>query len=57
MGSAGRKVTQTQMKRGQTSMPRVGFEPMTAAFEQTKTIHALDRADTVIGPAIIPICI
>jgi hypothetical protein len=30
-------------------MPRVGFEPMSSAFEQAKTVHALDRAATVIG--------
>jgi hypothetical protein len=33
----------------QTSMPRVGFEPTIPAFERAKTIHALDRAATVIG--------
>jgi hypothetical protein len=43
------RTTQTQNKRRQTSMPRVGFEPMTPVFEQAKTIHALDRAATVIG--------
>jgi hypothetical protein len=30
-------------------MPRVGFEPMIPAFERAKTVHALDRAATVIG--------
>jgi hypothetical protein len=30
-------------------MPREGFEPMTPVFEQAKTVHALDRAATVIG--------
>jgi hypothetical protein len=30
-------------------MPRVGFEHATPVFEQAKTIHALDGADTVIG--------
>jgi hypothetical protein len=30
-------------------MPRVVFETTTSLFEQTKTVHALDRADTVIG--------
>jgi hypothetical protein len=33
----------------QTSMPRVGFEPTIPAFERAKTVHALDRAVTVIG--------
>jgi hypothetical protein len=28
----------------------VGFEPTIPAFEQAKTVHALDRASTVIGP-------
>lgn len=32
----------------QTSMPRVGFEPTTAAFEWTKAVLALDRSDTLI---------
>jgi hypothetical protein len=40
--------TQTQKKRTQTSIPRVGFEPTIPAFEQAKTVHALDRAATVI---------
>jgi hypothetical protein len=30
-------------------MPWVGFEPMIPAFELEKTVHALDRAATVIG--------
>jgi hypothetical protein len=30
-------------------MPRVGFEPMIQVFERVKTVHALDRAATVIG--------
>jgi hypothetical protein len=41
--------TQTQNKRAQTSMPRVGFEPTIPAFERTKIVHALDREATVIG--------
>jgi hypothetical protein len=43
----------TQYKRGQTSMPRVGFEPTIAVFERAKTVHALDSAATVIGENII----
>jgi hypothetical protein len=43
------KATQTQKKRGQTSMPRVGFEPTIPVFEREKIFHALDRAATVIG--------
>jgi hypothetical protein len=30
-------------------MPQVGFEPTFPAFERAKTVHALDRAVTVIG--------
>jgi hypothetical protein len=30
-------------------MPRVGFEATIPAFERAKTVHALDRAATVIG--------
>jgi hypothetical protein len=30
-------------------MPRVGLEPMIPAFERAKSVHALDRATTVIG--------
>jgi hypothetical protein len=29
-------------------MPRVGFEPTIPVFERTKTVHAFDRAATVI---------
>jgi hypothetical protein len=39
--------TQTQNKRTQTSMPRLGYEPTIPVFERTKTAHALDRADTL----------
>jgi hypothetical protein len=41
--------TQTQNNRTQTSMPRVGFKPTILVFERTKTVHALERAATVIG--------
>jgi hypothetical protein len=30
-------------------MPQVGFESRIPAFERAKTVHALDRAATVIG--------
>jgi hypothetical protein len=30
-------------------MPLVGFETTIPAFERAKTVHALDRAATVIG--------
>jgi hypothetical protein len=36
--------TQTQNKRTQTSMPRVGFEATIPVFERAKTVHALDRS-------------
>jgi hypothetical protein len=45
----GRYRIQTQNKHKQTSMPRVGFEPKIPAFERAKTVHALDRAGTMIG--------
>jgi hypothetical protein len=47
------RTTQAQNKRTQTSMPRVGFEPTTSAFEQTKTIYALDCPATVIGLILV----
>jgi hypothetical protein len=46
---AGLRTTPTQNKRTQTSMPRLGFEPRIRVFEQAKTVHALDRAATLIG--------
>jgi hypothetical protein len=30
-------------------MPQVGFEPTIPVLERAKTVHALDRAVTVIG--------
>jgi hypothetical protein len=39
---------QTQIKRTQTSIPRVGFEPTTTVSEMAKAVHTLDRAATVI---------
>jgi hypothetical protein len=35
-------------------MPRVGFEPTILVFELEETVHALDRAATVI--CTTPIC-
>jgi hypothetical protein len=43
------KTTQTQNNRRQISMPWVGFESTIPVFERAKTVHALDRAATVIG--------
>jgi hypothetical protein len=40
------RTTQTQNKRTQISMPWVGFEPTTPAFERAK----IDRAASVVGP-------
>jgi hypothetical protein len=47
--SQGRYLTQTQNKRTQASMLRVGFEPTIQVFERAKTVHALEGAATVIG--------
>jgi hypothetical protein len=43
------RTTQTQNKRTQTSMSRVGLEPTIPVLERAKTVHALDRAATVTG--------
>jgi hypothetical protein len=43
---------QTQNKRTQTSMPRVGLEPRTQVFERAKTVHASDRAAN-LGPSLL----
>jgi hypothetical protein len=43
------RTAQIQNKRTQKSMPQVGFEPTIPVFERAKTVHALDRAATVIG--------
>jgi hypothetical protein len=43
------RTTQAQNKRTQTPMPQMGFEPTMPVFEWAKTVHALDRAATVIG--------
>jgi hypothetical protein len=49
-GSARRKAAiYTQNKRTYTAMPLVEFEPTNPVFERVKTVHALDRAATVIG--------
>jgi hypothetical protein len=50
-GSARRKThraTQTQNRRTQTLMPKVGFGPTIPVFGQAKTVHASDRAATVM---------
>jgi hypothetical protein len=43
------RTTQTVNKRTQACMPRVGFEPTIPVFERAKTVHALDRAASVIS--------
>jgi hypothetical protein len=47
------RTTQTQNKRTQMSMSRVGFEPTIPVFERAETVHASERAATVIGTEII----
>jgi hypothetical protein len=43
------RTAQTQDKRTQTSMPRVGFKPTIPVFERAKTVRTLYRAAIVIG--------
>jgi hypothetical protein len=43
------RTIQTQNKRTQISVHRVGFEHTIPVFKRAKTIHALDRAATVNG--------
>jgi hypothetical protein len=43
------RAAQTQNKRTQTFMPRMGFEPTTSVFERAKTVYVLDRTATMIG--------
>jgi hypothetical protein len=43
------RTTQTQNKRTQTPMLRVGFGPTTPVFERAETVHTLDCAATVIA--------
>jgi hypothetical protein len=47
------RTAQTQNKRTQTSIPRVGFEPKISVFEQAKTVQASDRAVTMIGGKVV----
>jgi hypothetical protein len=44
------RATQTENKRTQISLPRVGFQFTIPMFERAKTVHTLDWATTVIGP-------
>jgi hypothetical protein len=43
------RTTQTQNKHTHTFMTPVGFEPTIPMLELAKSVHALDRAATVIG--------
>jgi hypothetical protein len=43
------RTTQTQQKRGETSMLLVGFELTIPIFEQARIFHTLDGAVTVTG--------
>jgi hypothetical protein len=49
------RTVQTQNKRTQTSMLRVGFERPIPAFELVKAVHVLDCEATVIGDHITPL--
>jgi hypothetical protein len=54
------RTAQTQNKRTQTSMPRLGFEPTTPVIDRVKTVQALHdvaTAKTVIQESIIIIII
>jgi hypothetical protein len=47
------RTTQTQNKRIHTFMPWVGSESTIPVFERAKTVHAFDRAATVIGHVVL----
>jgi hypothetical protein len=42
------RTIQTQDKRGETSMPRMGFDSSIPVFERAKTFHALNLVATVV---------
>jgi hypothetical protein len=42
------RTAQTQNRRTQTFMPEVGFETIIPVFERPKTVHALDRASSMV---------
>jgi hypothetical protein len=46
------RTAQIKNKCRQTSMLKVGFEPTILAFERAKTVHALDRAASLIVIAL-----
>jgi hypothetical protein len=43
------RTAQTQNKHTQTFMSQVRFKPMITVFEHVKTVHALNRAVTMIS--------
>jgi hypothetical protein len=43
------RTAQTQNKRIQASMPRMGFETTIPVFERAKTVHASDSVAALIG--------
>jgi hypothetical protein len=43
------RTVQRQNKRTQTSIPQVELKPTNRVIERAKTVHAFDRAATVIG--------
>jgi hypothetical protein len=50
-----RRTIRTQNKRTQTSMAFAGIEPTIPVFERAKTVHASDRAATVIRSSLCSI--
>jgi hypothetical protein len=44
------RTTQTRNKYTQMSKGPVGFEPQFSVFKRDKTVHALKRTSTVVGP-------
>jgi hypothetical protein len=49
------RITRTQNKRTQTSMPWMGFEPKIPALERAKTVRTFDHSPTLIGNICLPI--
>jgi hypothetical protein len=49
------RTTQTQNKRKQTLMHRVGFEPTISVFQRAKAVQAVDPAATVIDRHHLPV--
>jgi hypothetical protein len=49
VGLLRRGISPKQNKRTQISMPRVGFQHTTPAFEWVRALHALDRAAILVG--------